>query len=159
MMHRFPLALALGAALLAGCGEANRVTSPRLTPDSYVLVRVAGQPMPVTIPIGDNATLEIVADTMEFGTDGRGTDIFVGRLTHPNQSAGDPVREERIFQYRVNGDVIEIDFPCGDQLAGSTALCVAPPHYRGSTNSIQINFDLALSFPTPLLFQRLGIPE
>jgi hypothetical protein len=125
-----------------------------------VLVRVAGQPMPATIVVGDYTNIEIVGDTLSFGADGRGTEIFVSRPTYPDQPPGDPVREERAFQYRKVGNVIEIDFPCPDLAAGNTASCIAPPHYRGSVvNSIQINFDLALNYPTPLLFQRLGIPE
>jgi hypothetical protein len=147
-------------ALIAGCDDEGTAPALFVEPDSYALVRVAGQPMPATIIIGDNTSIEIVGDTMRFGTDGRGTQIFVSRQTFPNQPPGDPVREERTFQYRKTGNVLEIDFPCPDLGAGNTASCIAPPHYRGSViNSIQISFDLALNYPTPMLFQRLGIPE
>ncbi len=158
VMHRLLAVLAL--VFIAGCDDDG--TSPRLSvaPDSYVLVRVAGQPVPATIVVGDYTSVEIVGDTMSFGPDGGGTEVFVSRPTYPNQPPGDPVREYRTFQYRRVGNVIEIEFPCPDLAAGNTASCIAPPHYRGSiVNSIQINFDLALSYPTPMLFQRLGIPE
>jgi hypothetical protein len=144
---------------VAGCDDEGTAPTLFLAPDSYVLVRVAGDPMPATIIVGGNTSIEILGDTMKFGADGRGTEIVVTRQTNPGQPADQPVREEREFQYRKVGDVIEIEFPCPD-LAGNTASCIAPPHYRGLViNSIQINFDLALSYPTPLLFQRLGIPE
>lgn len=158
-MHRLLPILAL--VFVVGCDDDDG-TTPTLffAPDSYVLVRVAGQPMPATIVAGDYTDIEIVGDTMSFGADGRGTEIVVTRPTHPGQPPGDPVREERAFQYRKVGNIIEIEFPCPDLAAGNTASCIAPPHYRGAViNSIQINFDLALSYPTPMLFQRLGIPE
>jgi hypothetical protein len=150
----------LALVFAGGCDDDGTRPTLFVAPDSYVLVRVAGQPMPATIVVGDYTNIEIVGDTLSFGADGRGTEIFVSRPTYPDQPPGDPVREERAFQYRKVGNVIEIDFPCPDLAAGNTASCIAPPHYRGSVvNSIQINFDLALNYPTPLLFQRLGIPE
>jgi hypothetical protein len=151
----------IALAFAAGCGD-DEGTRPTLffAPDSYALVRVAGDPMPATIVVGDFTSIEIVGDTLTFGTDGRGSQIFVSRPTFPDQPPGPPVREERAFTYRKVGNVLEIEFPCPDLAAGNTASCIAPPHYRGSViNSIQINFDLALGYPTPLLFQRLGIPE
>jgi hypothetical protein len=157
MRYRF-LAAVLSIAFLSGCDD-DEVTSPSLIPDSYVLVRVAGQPMPATIIIGNYTSLEVVADTMRFGADGYGTEVFVSRPTYPSEPPGEPMREERTFQYRVRGNVIEIEFPCPDLAGGFTASCIAPPHYRGAMNSIQINFDVALNYPTPFLFQRLGIPE
>jgi hypothetical protein len=157
-MHRRLSLLAL--VFVAACDDDGTRPVLSFSPDSYVLVRVAGQPMPATIVAGDYTNIEIVGDTMSFGADGHGTEVFVSRQTYPDQPPGEPVREERTFQYRKVGNVIEIDFPCPDLAAGNTASCIAPPHYRGSViNSIQINFELALSFPTPLLFQRLGIPE
>ena len=158
MMPRILTVLAL--AIVAGCDDDGTRPNLSYAPDQYVLVRVAGQPMPATIVAGDYTSVEIVGDTMTFGPDGRGTEVFVSRPTYPDQPPGAPVREERIFQYRKVGNVIEIEFPCPDLAAGNTASCIAPPHYRGSViNSIQINFDQALSYPTPMLFQRLGIPE
>jgi hypothetical protein len=145
---------------VAGCDDEGTRPVLFVEPDSYVLVQVAGQPMPATIVVGDNMSVEIIGDTLRFGADGRGTEIFVSRQNYPDQPPGDPVREERTFQYRKSGNTLEIHFPCPDLGPGNTASCIAPPHYRGSViNSIQINFDLALSYPTPLLFQRLGIPE
>src|SRR5436853_6551511 len=151
--HRLLAILAL--VFVAGCDGDGTRPDLSIAPDSYVLVRVAGNPMPATIVIGDYTSIEIVGDTLTFGADGRGTEIFVSRPTYPNQPPGDPVREERAFQYTNEGNVIEIEFPCPDLAAGNTASCIAPPHYRGFViNSAQINFDLALNYPTPLLFQR-----
>lgn len=158
MMRRFLAFLILSAGV--ACNDEGTAPVLRVLPDSYALVRVAGDPMPATIVVGDYTDIEILGDTLQFGPDGNGTEIVVTRQVYPDQAPGEPVREERAFQYRINGTALEIEFPCPDLAAGNTASCVAPPHYRGSViNSIQINFDLALGYPTPLLFQRLGIPE
>src|ERR1043165_7843861 len=149
-MRFTPVPLIFLAAFALACDRDATVSEPSLLPDSYVLVRVAGQPMPATIVVGNYTSMQIVADTMQFDGDGRGTEVFVSRPTYPTEPPGDPVREERTFQYRVTGNVIEIEFPCPD-LASNTASCIAPPHYRGSMNQIQISFDLALNYPTPFL--------
>lgn len=157
MKHRILTILAL--ALATGCDDDGTRPNLSFAPDQYALLQVAGQHMPATIVVGDYTSIEIVGDTMTFGADGRGTEIFVSRPTYPDQPPGPPVREVRTFQYRKIGNVIEIEFPCPDLAAGNTASCIAPPHYRGAViNSIQIKFDQALGYPTPLLFQRLGIP-
>ncbi len=62
-------------------------------------------------------------------------------------------REAGSFDYVRQGDRIEISLPCDDQVL---ALCVAPPHFVGSVTADGLVFDQALSYRTPLRYQRVG---
>jgi hypothetical protein len=155
-MLRFMLVCA--CALIVSCRDA---TDPPGQPDEeYVLRSVAGAALPATVVVGDATEWQIVADTMRFRSDGTGTEVFVWRTTVAGQAPGDPEREERSFQYQLkpNG-VVEIEFPCPDFPAGNTASCIAPPHYRGTIGDAEIEFDFALSYPTPFRFERVAGSE
>jgi hypothetical protein len=101
----------------------------------------------------------MVADTLRFDVvgslQGTGTEIVVQRPTYPDTGPGENERVERQFQFRIVRGVVEIEFPCPDFAAGLTS-CVAPPHYRGYLTMDGIEFDLALYYPTPFVYKRVG---
>jgi hypothetical protein len=150
-MFRQRLSIAL-VALLAVFACDSDSTEPG-TSDLFVLRTVSGNPLPVALMVGDYTNIDILADTIRFGLNGTGVEVFVTKTTYADDPVGEVNRLERPFQYRMVNGTIEIEFPCPG-LAANTASCIAPPHYRGRLEGGTINFDFALGYPTPMLFEK-----
>jgi hypothetical protein len=143
------------ALIVTSCRDA---TDPPVEPaEEYVLRSVAGAALPATIANGGATGWQIVADTMRFRADGTGTEIFIWRTVMTGQPPAEPEREERSFHFSLKpGGVIEIELPCPDFQSGHTASCIAPPHFRGTVDAEGIEFDFALSYPTPFRYERIA---
>jgi hypothetical protein len=62
-------------------------------------------------------------------------------------------RYEREFNYTLAGDHLEIAFPCPTD---ALIQCAAAPHYVGKVTPDGLEFEYALYYRTPLIFERIA---
>jgi hypothetical protein len=146
--------------LLASCAQGGS-TSPRTTGDDlggsgrpaglYVLRTLAGGPPPV---VGNySANLVVIGDTIRLGAGGAGVETGVELVIDATLPEGELERRyERAFEYRLEGQRIEVEFPCP---RNAFTLCAASPHYVGTLSPDGLELSYALYYRTPLVFERV----
>ncbi len=157
MSRRLATILALVAApILAACGsstepEAMWVDETR----TFVLRQVAGKEIPAVIIDNEWSRIGVLSDTLYLGVDGTGTHVMRVSVA----PRGEDAREERWesnLRYKIQGDRIELSFVCPPDPISS---CIAPPHYRGRLSGAELHMDHALGYPTPLVYQMVGLTD
>lgn len=159
-MHSFANRLILSPVLIVlACGQSDPVppTGPRATPSAtarmYVLRTVAGEPVPAPLIDNEYATIVTLADTVWLEPGGTGVEVATERSTDKASGAPPVVRTDaRPFSYGLAGGRIEVSFECNDVIIRS---CSAPPHYRGTLTEARLTLDNALSYRTPLAYERV----
>ncbi|MBC7894525.1 MAG: hypothetical protein H7066_03875 [Cytophagaceae bacterium] len=107
------LALALALSALS-CGDS---LGPGEVEGRYVLESVSAAQLPVTLS-GDGWSYRIVADTIWFDDDGRGTKVHIQEW-----NGRGPERFEQRFDYRYRGGRVEVTYVCPPN-----ASCIEGPH-------------------------------
>ena len=146
------LFILLGVAV--GCAS----NGDPLTPDGglagtgavYVLRSVAGATLPAVWISNESVTVTVRADTIRLFSGGRGGRIVVAEYEEAVPSAPRVRRETADLDFARRGDRIELAFVCPD-----LALCVAPPHFLGRVTPEGLVFDHALTYRTPLRYERV----
>jgi hypothetical protein len=120
----------------------------------YVLRTVAGEPVPTVAFSGELATVTLIADTIVLRHDGTGTESSVTTAVSSvsiRNPAHDPLRPVvSQFRWERQGDALAIEFGCPDN-----ASCVAPPHRTGRFTATGLELGYALSWRTPLVYERV----
>jgi hypothetical protein len=122
-----------------------------LTGDIYVLGSIAGVSLPAPYTASPSVNGRIIADTMAFASDGRGT-----RRTRYEGANGpsDVHSEEATFTYTKTGDHVEVWFACPPN-----ADCIAGPHLTGTLINATWTVETAVAFRVPMIFFRLFPPD
>jgi hypothetical protein len=153
--------LVIVGLLLASCAQSGP-TSPQTTGDErdgiggaaglYVLRSLAGSPPPV---VGNQAAnLIVIGDTIRLRAGGTGVETGVEVVIDATLPEGELKRRyERAFEYRLEGNRIEVEFPCP---RNAFTLCAASPHYVGTLSADGLDLSYALYYRAPLRFERLG---
>jgi hypothetical protein len=138
---RIPVLL-MCAGLAAACDEP---LGPNDIVGTYVLQTVAGEALPAIVDSNSYDFLRVVADTLRFTADGRGTRAEVVESEPSNGGAPTgPMRWEQSFRFSVAHGWIAITFDCPPN-----ALCAAPPHVvaRPTANGLRVDFALTSRVP------------
>ncbi len=151
--------IALGAALAAAAAGCASNGEP-LTPDTgvpaggavYVLRTVAGAAVPAVWIWNAGVTVTVLADTLRLRAQGRGERVLVEEYLEATPALSSRRREAGALEYARWSDRIEISLPCNDQIL---ALCIAPPHFVGRVTADALVFEQALSYATPLRYERV----
>lgn len=128
----------LAALAAAGC-ESATLSSDEVQ-GTYVLVSYNGAPLP-----GETASLEdarhyILADTIELGPDGSGTQTTLSRVDYRNPAVADrEVASVQTFSYEIDDDRLRVTYGCPllDTAPAATfdgvhpTTCVPGPHAIG----------------------------
>lgn len=124
-------AVAPVAILAASCTERG-VVDPAETVDQWVLVSVAGDPLPARTRAGDTTSL-IRSERLVFLEDGSGALVSSYRTL---ASSGTPMDRtgRSTFRWRRNNDLVEIFLTCPPNAA-----CIVGPHIRGSVDGNSVN--------------------
>ena len=132
--HATILALGTVAAVMLGCRDS---LGPRDVAGTYVLERVAFEPVPAVIFRDAQGTVRVVADTLRLRLNGGGSFVFIHVIEPADGGAASqtPTRIEIDFTYDVVGSTIEISYYCPPN-----ALCIAGPHAiaRRSTSGLVV---------------------
>ena len=135
----------MGLLLLVGCGKD---TLAPLSGDLYVLESIAGQNLPALYEFEGGTSFRILSDTMALGASGRGERRSV------YESYQGTKRAERIaFDYTLTGTQLAISVDCPDG-----AICVAPPHYTGTTTTTSLTITASKVARVPWVYRRLTPP-
>ena len=140
------LAIISCVVLLLGCSES---LSPTDIAGTYVLRRVANDPLPAVVWAENGVTIRVIAETLQFTPDSRGRLSSIREL----ESASGPIQPDSWvtdFTFRLVDDRIEVAFPCPPN-----ADCVAPPHLVLHKTGDWVVADYAGGTRTPLLYARL----
>ena len=152
---RSATAIALVALAMVGCAGPAAPDGPGLrfmpSREAYVLVAVDGAPLPAVTVQNEFTTVTTLADSIWLGLDGTGRRVTVERSHSPQALPEGEItrRSEHHFRYLVTGGVMEASVVCGPN-----ALCVRPPHYRGTLTSTHLTLTYALYYRTPLEYRR-----
>jgi hypothetical protein len=121
--HRsFPIVAGIICVTIS-CGT---TTGPiQVPPSTYVLRRVAGDPLPAVLVTTDLVQVRVFSDSIRLSSDGTGTISGVRQTTllTPGTPAEAPEPITIPIHYRNQIDRLEIDFDCPPQ-----ANCIPPPH-------------------------------
>jgi hypothetical protein len=107
--------------LVLGCGDS---LAPEDLRGVYVLRSIAGEPLPTVAGGNEWLTIHALADTLRFGSDGRGTRSVVQEtVTHADGARSGRAHGQQEFFYHIVRGRVEIGFPCPPN-----ANCMPPPH-------------------------------
>jgi hypothetical protein len=139
----------LSVALALNCGDA---LGPEDIAGTYALQQVGGDHLPAVFYTTPTAIVRVLADTLRFTADRRGTSTTV---TEREPVAGGPVtgplRGETSFGFRIVEGRIEVAFDCPID-----ADCVAPPHMVLKRTGTGLEGVFAFA-RTPLLYSRVVV--
>ena len=150
MRRRFAiLLLALGAC------RSDEHTGPHgYVTGIYVLRSVNGAALPTAGNGNAMTDFTIIADTLRVYQDDYGVEVLI--TSRPGIVG--VIRQEQ--ELRLIHDEAFVDFdveyPCRDNLAASSASCIAPPHHRGVRSSNGLTFTYSVMYRVPLVFERVG---
>jgi|RhiMetdeSRZDD1v2_1073273.scaffolds.fasta_scaffold785135_2 hypothetical protein len=144
------LGLALPAAWLASaCHEPLSVQD---VVGTYVLQRVAGDPLPTLLFANEHITLRVLADTLRLTGDGSGVLARVAEAEHPNTSVPpDTVHGESAFRFHLARGRIEVAFECP-----INANCAPPPHIVARRTPDGLLVEAALGARVPQVYARVA---
>ena len=139
----------LSAGLAAACEDPLR---PDDVVGTYALRDVAGGALPAIVLTNDYGVWRVLADTLRFTADGRGTNVNVAEHEiPPGASPTGPVRMVSPFTFRTVEGRIEIAFDCREPAAS----CVAPPHLVARPTTGGLRADYYLMYRVPQTFARI----
>lgn len=132
LRFRWHLAAVAPMALLAASCTERGVIDPAETVDQWVLVSVAGDPLPARTRAGDTTSL-ISSERLVFLEDGSGARVSSYRTGAPAGATMDRTGRST-FRWKRNNDLVEIFLTCPPNAA-----CVVGPHLRGSVDGNSVN--------------------
>jgi hypothetical protein len=153
--QRFLAVLALIFGLAVGCGTTTEPTA--LAPSTYVLRRVAGDPLPTVLYQNEVLEVRVLSESIHLQSDGTGTisGVQESRLLTSGTPADPPEAVAIPIHYRKQLDHLEIDFDCPPN-----AICVPPPHLIGALHgsSLQVYWSPGMTGREPLEYVREPAP-
>jgi hypothetical protein len=146
------LSLTAVAGLLLGCRSSTEPQPASTT--TYVLQRVAGDPLPAVLVTNEVVEIRVFSDTIRLKGDGTGTISGVQEsipLT-PGTPAEGPRHITSPIHYQITPTQIEIAFDCPD-----LANCIPPPHLLATVRSdgLQVRWGPQLQGRDPLDYVRV----
>ena len=137
------------------CGDS---VGPGTLGQEYVLVDVAGDPLPTVLYTNDYATIRVISQTIRFGPKGTGS-LSETTVTVPHSP--DEPREIRseytigIGWVQVKGS-IEIEFDCP-----ANANCLAGPHLiaRVDGHALRATWGPQMTGRAPLRYEEVPSPQ
>jgi len=132
--------------LTFGCSEP---VSPGDIAGTYVLQRVANDPLPAVLYTVNGMSVRVIAETLQFTPDLRGR-LSTNREIESPGAPIEPASWATAFTFRFISERIEVAFPCPPN-----ADCLAPPHLVLRQTADGLLADFALGARTPLVYARL----
>jgi hypothetical protein len=122
-----------------------------LTSGTYVLQRVAGDPLPTVIQSTDFVSVSVLSDTIRLRSDGTGVISGVREIIplRPGGPADGPHSISTTFHSEATGGEIAITFDCPP-----AALCIRPPHLlvRAAEGGLIAHWGPSLNGRDPLVY-------
>jgi hypothetical protein len=152
----FRTSLAILVALTIACGEsAGPEVAPGVVPGTFVLRRVAGDPLPTVLYNNEIFATLVVSDTIRLRPDGTGTISGVREAVplQPGLVGDGPVHILTNFHFRRVGGQVEITYDCPPG-----ALCIKPPHLiaRPQPGGLTVRWGHADSGRSPMIYEEVG---
>ena len=132
--------------LTFACGES---LGPGDIAGTYVLQRVANDPLPAVLYAVNGRSVRVIAETLQFTPDLRGR-LSTNREIESPGAAVEPAGWATAFTFRLISDRIEVAFPCPPN-----ANCLPPPHLVLRQTADGVLADFAMGARTPLVYARL----
>lgn len=147
-MSRRLLVAVMACAALLPLSACESTLDPSAVLGEYALVAIGGDALPARANTWSG--IETLADTIRLREDGTGERISVDR----EAGSGVNRRHEEAIVWRVNGDALEVSFPCPTNALVS---CIAPPHLAGPMlPGMQWAPEIAIMYGRTPLYQRVG---
>lgn len=125
----------------------------------YVLRSVNGVSLPTAGNGSGMTDFTVIADTIRVYEDSFGVEVIV--TSRPGVSGVQRQEQELKLIHDEAFVDFDVEYPCKDNLAASSASCIAPPHHRGVRSSNGITLTYSVMYRVPLVFERVGpiLPE
>lgn len=135
-------------ALLLACTEGTAPLSP--LSGEYVLLSVAGEPLPVTIVQREGYETTVFWSILRLDAEGNAALVEHIRSTSPDRPAIERTSTST-YTYRVIGDSIAFQYQCDD-----IAVCVAPPGGKLDGSTLTLFYEGPPARP-PSLYRRSSL--
>jgi hypothetical protein len=143
--------IALAASGLATACEGP--TRPLEVSGTYVLRRIAGEPVPAIIARDSGSALLLLADTLRLEVGGRGLVARSTMLARTHAPADGPFRAESQLAYRVSGSRIEITYVCPPN-----ASCIESPHLIARRTPLGLEGVESVGDRRSVAYERISSP-
>ena len=152
----FRTTLAILVALTIACGESTGPeVAPDVAPGTFVLIRVAGDPLPTVLYTNGIFATRVISDTIRLRPDGTGTISGVRETValQPGLTGEGPVHIRTDFHFTTVGGQLEIIYDCP-----FGALCIKPPHLiaRPQQGGLTVRWGHANSGRSPMIYEEVG---
>ncbi len=147
--------LALASLVLAGCGD---TLSPGALPGTYVLQRVAGDPLPAVVARNFYGTILVYSEAIRLELGGTGALSGVSEIIphDPSLPREGPLSSESEVRWAIKNGRIQIEHECGP-----AENCVPGPHLVGMLggHSLRLRWGPQLSGRAPLEYVEARAPQ